>query len=81
LTFPAKRERCTRLILTDFRVRTFDCYGTLIDWESGLFATLQPLLTRTGVALPRNAVLATFAEHEARQEPATPTIRLADLLT
>ena len=30
--------------LTDFRVLTFDCYGTLIDWESGIFAALQPLL-------------------------------------
>ena len=28
--------------LHDFRVLTFDCYGTLIDWESGLLAALQP---------------------------------------
>ena len=32
--------------LTDFRVLTFDCYGTLIDWESGIFAGLQPLLLK-----------------------------------
>jgi 2-haloalkanoic acid dehalogenase type II len=67
--------------LTDFRVLTFDCYGTLIDWETGLFAALQPLLKRAGVTQPRDAVLATFAEHEARQEAATPTMRYADLLT
>jgi len=30
--------------LSDFKVLTFDCYGTLIDWESGLYAALQPLL-------------------------------------
>ncbi|HEY3848213.1 MAG TPA: haloacid dehalogenase type II [Acetobacteraceae bacterium] len=63
-----------------FRVLTFDCYGTLIDWESGLFAALQPLLTRAGVTLPRDAVLATFAEHESRQEAATPTMRYSELL-
>ena len=32
--------------LTDFRVLTFDCYGTLIDWESGIVAALRPLLAR-----------------------------------
>jgi 2-haloacid dehalogenase len=63
-----------------FRVLTFDCYGTLIDWESGLFAALQPLLRRAGVDLPRDAALATFAEHEARQEAATPAMRYSELL-
>ena len=67
-------------MLTDFRVLTFDCYGTLIDWETGLFAALQPLLARAGMDLPRDAVLATFAQHESRQEAATPTLRYADLL-
>ncbi len=66
--------------LTDFRVLTFDCYGTLIDWESGLHAALQPLLARAGVELPRDAVLATFAGHEARQQVATPAMRYAELL-
>ncbi|HVC62522.1 MAG TPA: haloacid dehalogenase type II [Acetobacteraceae bacterium] len=66
--------------LTDFGVLTFDCYGTLIDWESGLHAALQPLLARAGVALPRDAVLATFAEHEARQQAATPAMIYSELL-
>ena len=30
--------------LTDYQVLTFDCYGTLIDWESGIWLALQPLL-------------------------------------
>ena len=29
--------------LTDFKVLTFDCYGTLIDWESGMLEALKPL--------------------------------------
>jgi len=32
--------------LTDFSVLTFDCYGTLIDWEEGIWDALQPLLWR-----------------------------------
>src|ERR1700753_4025643 len=30
---------------------TFDCYGTLIDWEAGTIAALRPLLTRHHVTL------------------------------
>ena len=30
--------------LTDFDTLTFDCYGTLIDWETGIFEGLRPLL-------------------------------------
>ncbi len=66
--------------LTDFRVLTFDCYGTLIDWESGLFSALRPLLVRAGVTHPRDDVLTTFAQHESRQEAANPAMRYADLL-
>ncbi|TIR54720.1 MAG: haloacid dehalogenase, partial [Mesorhizobium sp.] len=29
--------------LTDFKALTFDCYGTLIDWESGMIEGLKPL--------------------------------------
>ena len=28
--------------LTDFSALTFDCYGTLIDWETGIAAALRP---------------------------------------
>jgi FMN phosphatase YigB (HAD superfamily) len=30
--------------LTDFSVLTFDCYGTLIDWEESIWDAFQPLL-------------------------------------
>ncbi|HMC46261.1 MAG TPA: haloacid dehalogenase, partial [Caballeronia sp.] len=32
--------------LTDFKALTFDCYGTLIDWERGITAGLMPLIQR-----------------------------------
>jgi len=37
---------------TTKRVLTFDCYGTLIDWETGILSTLQPILTDHGVTPP-----------------------------
>jgi 2-haloalkanoic acid dehalogenase type II len=67
--------------LTDFKVLTFDCYGTLIDWESGIFAALQPLLEKSGLRLDRDAVLARFAHHEVAQETATPAMIYSELLT
>jgi 2-haloalkanoic acid dehalogenase type II len=66
--------------LTDFRVLTFDCYGTLIDWESGIYAALQPLLRKLPAAPPRDAVLEQFARHESAQEAATPAMIYSELL-
>jgi 2-haloalkanoic acid dehalogenase type II len=70
--------------LSDFRVLTFDCYGTLIDWESGIYAALQPLLQKstqnTGRTMSRDAALEIFARHESAQEDETPAMIYADLL-
>ena len=32
-----------------FEILTFDCYGTLIDWEAGILGALRPLLARHGI--------------------------------
>jgi 2-haloacid dehalogenase len=66
--------------LTDFKALTFDCYGTLIDWETGLYAALQPLLHKGGVTLPRDDVLTAFGRHESAQEEATPRMIYSELL-
>ena len=66
--------------LTDFRVLTFDCYGTLIDWETGIHTALQPLLQRGGVTLPRDKALEIFGRHEAAQEAETPAMVYSELL-
>ena len=67
--------------LTDFSTLTFDCYGTLIDWETGILAALRPLLSRARVTLSDETVLRAFAGHEVRQQAATPAMLYADLLT
>ena len=67
--------------LTDFKVLTFDCYGTLIDWETGITLALEPLLARTGKMLGRDLMLETFARHEAAQQFETPSMIYSELLS
>jgi 2-haloacid dehalogenase len=66
--------------LSDFSVLTFDCYGTLIDWETGISEALAPWLVRAGVSLGRDQILEAFAELESAQQAATPAMRYPDLL-
>ena len=66
--------------LADFAALSFDCYGTLIDWETGLLAALRPLLAGVATPPPDDAVLAMFAAHESRQQAATPAKPYAALL-
>ena len=56
----------------DFRVLSFDCYGTLIDWETGLLASLRPWRERCGVDAGDEALLAAFGRHEAATQKARP---------
>jgi 2-haloalkanoic acid dehalogenase type II len=67
--------------LTDFKVLTFDCYGTLVDWESGILTGLRPLAHRAGITLDGEAILTQFAAHESAQQAATPGLRYAELLS
>jgi 2-haloalkanoic acid dehalogenase type II len=66
--------------LTDFDTLTFDCYGTLIDWESGIFAALRPLIERADPPLTPDQVLNAHARHESVQQRYTPHLRYQDLL-
>jgi 2-haloacid dehalogenase len=51
-----------------FQVLTFDCYGTLIDWESGIFSALRPILVSHGKTLSDAALLELYSELEAQAE-------------
>src|SRR3954454_15873326 len=50
-----------------FDALTFDCYGTLIDWERGIVETLAPVISRAG-AVDRDGVLEIYARNEAALE-------------
>ena len=66
--------------LTDFKVLTFDCYGTLIDWETGISESLKPLAARAGKAFTRDQLLEAHARHEAPQQAETPGMIYSELL-
>lgn len=66
--------------LTDFKVLAFDCYGTLIDWETGMVEGLRPLSERAGRALSRNEILEAHARHESSQQKWTPAMPYSELL-
>ncbi len=49
----------------DFDILSFDCYGTLIDWERGITAALRPVLEAHGVALTDEALLERYGRIES----------------
>lgn len=68
--------------ITDYKALTFDCYGTLIDWESGIWDAAQPLLLASGRGdVTRERFLRAFAVAETAREAATPGMLYPDLLT
>jgi len=54
-----------------FDVITFDCYGTLIDWETGIRKAFLAAASAAGVKLPPDEVLPAYAEIEPRVEAET----------
>jgi 2-haloacid dehalogenase len=58
------------LDLSRFEFLSFDCYGTLIDWESGILGYLRPLLKGKGLAVGDDEILNLYSEFEpVRQQP------------
>jgi 2-haloacid dehalogenase len=51
-----------------FEALTFDCYGTMIDWERGILNALQPVLAPRGIEAGERELLELFAEHESGLE-------------
>jgi 2-haloacid dehalogenase len=66
--------------ITEFEAISFDCYGTLIDWETGLAAVLGPWARSRGLGLDDEAVLAAYAGHEERAEAGEPAAPYPDIL-
>src|SRR6478752_5866630 len=68
------------MLLTEFNALTFDCYGTLIDWESGRVEALKVLSDRAQRPLTRDQILEAHARHESSQQRYTPAKPYRDLL-
>ena len=54
-----------------FEALTFDCYGTLIDWEAGIATALRQVLGAAGMESSDDELLGAFAEVEAPAEAGT----------
>ena len=68
--------------LSDFTTLTFDCYGTLIDWESGIWDAMQPLISANQRDdITRSVGLEAYAVIESAQEKETPDLLYPKLLT
>lgn len=65
--------------LTDFKALTFDVYGTLIDWETGMVNGLKPLTDKVG-GLTRDQILEAHAHHESTTQAYTPAKTYSDIL-
>jgi 2-haloacid dehalogenase len=66
--------------LTDFEALSFDCYGTLIDWEAGLSAVLVPWARERGLTLTAEQLLTEYAGLEAAVEAEDPARLYPDVL-
>jgi 2-haloalkanoic acid dehalogenase type II len=63
-----------------FRALSFDCYGTLIDWETGITQTLQPWVERHRLKVSRDELLAAFSKNETVVQTEQPTARYPEVL-
>ena len=57
----------------DFEALSFDCYGTLIDWEAGIAAVLHRWADAHRFTLSDEELLAAYSVHETEAEVAAPT--------
>jgi 2-haloacid dehalogenase len=62
-----------------FEALTFDCYGTLIDWETGILAGLRPALAARGISPPDDELLEVYGRAEAGAESG-PYLRYREVL-
>ncbi len=55
----------------DFDLITFDCYGTLIDWEGGIVNAFQTEAAQDGLSLDREEIIRAYMQEEPAVESAS----------
>ena len=56
------------LNFAQYRLVSFDCYGTLIDWETGIFSALGPILSAHGKTISDADLLRLYSELESEAQ-------------
>ena len=64
-----------------FKVVTFDCYGTLIDWETGINRLVTPWLDQISSPVPIDLVITSFALHQAKHQQTRPALLYPEVLS
>ena len=65
--------------ITQFSTLTFDCYGTLIDWETGIANSLSSLISKSRLP-PGNELLQLYSNVESRLQTANPNMKYSELV-
>ncbi|QOZ66120.1 HAD hydrolase-like protein [Bradyrhizobium arachidis] len=68
------------LAFSEFKLLTFDCYGTLIDWDTSIAKLVQPWLLEMESQVPADLVVSTFALMQAKHQQTRPTLLYPDVL-
>jgi 2-haloacid dehalogenase len=63
-----------------YEIITFDCYGTLIDWETGIAAVLRPWADARGLAVRDEELLTAFSTQETKTTAEHPTALYPEIL-
>jgi 2-haloacid dehalogenase len=63
-----------------YKALTFDCYGTLIDWETGIARLVEPWLERAVPRVPADLVVSAFALMQAKHQQPRPALLYPDVL-
>jgi len=66
--------------LTEFQVLSFDCYGTLIDWETGMLGVLRPWADAVGLQVDDETLLRAYGDGELQAEREQPEARYPVIL-
>ena len=66
--------------ISDFSTLTFDCYGTLIDWETGISNALDVWAKAHGITADAASLLAAFADTESKHQVAMPEALYPEIL-
>lgn len=68
------------LALSEFKLLTFDCYGTLIDWDGSISKLVDPWLTEMNSPVPPDLVVSAFAVMQAKHQQTRPTLLYPEVL-
>ncbi len=66
--------------LTDYKALSFDCYGTLIDWENGILMALKNWRETNNIKVPDDKILAAFGKCESIEQADLPSAPYPEIL-